>query len=130
MGQQGGGQAIRHQDDIDIYITQPDKKLMHYFANPQTQWTYGKQELGNDVVTKPAVIRFEGSIDAYYVNERKELIHYCVGDWNEWNNHWEMLDKDVAPKQPACIRFENHGADGNMWVLTRTRILHQSNKVL
>jgi hypothetical protein len=42
MGTPYSTQAIRHENYIDVYLTQPDKAIWHYFANPNTQWRYGK----------------------------------------------------------------------------------------
>ena len=76
--------AIRYDNFIDVYVSQIDGNLKHYWANDFTGWVYQNEFIWNNIIGKPAVIRFQNCIDVYVLTNNRSLVHLWCGDYTNW----------------------------------------------
>jgi hypothetical protein len=128
--------GIRFNDSIDVFVTQKNGCLKHYYANPSTNWiSQSRILLKNGVIGKPAAIRHQNQIDVFVLTHNGYLLHFW---WSNENHNLKYKSEIIAENvscPPVALRWENeidiyffnHEIDLiHLWTSNKTNWIYQS----
>ncbi|CAF1351994.1 unnamed protein product [Rotaria sordida] len=119
---------LRLGDFIDVYVTQKDGNLKHYWANNFTGLVYQNEIIWSSVYGKPAVIRFENNVDIYVLTKSRSLVHLWNGDYTNWKYNNEVLVEGIS-EPPVAVRWENDGVLLHLHASPSTNWQYESKEI-